>query len=221
MRTVLAAATAMLAAAPAQAFTRDRLVLLVDNRSSNGAAADELSPVLEQVIAAKGYEVVPAPEVISALETVHLPAAGDLPPEAAAQIRDALRADAVMLVTVSFFLEARARDLGPTASPAFGLRARMLAASGKVWRNSLGWIADEAPQAGPGFRKAPPRPAATACERLLWSMPRGHRDPSAAPSVLEEIAPPAAPPAVRYPSPVDRKREFPGVAHFPLRIDAP
>ena len=217
-----AALIVLLAAGSAGAWTRDRLVLVVDNRSSNGAALAELGPVLSQIVASKGYDVVPAAQVAGAMRTAQLAPAGELSLESAARIREALNADAIVTVTVSFLLDARPRAVGPGANPAFGLRARMLTASGKVWRNSLGWIADDVAQPGPGSRKAQPKPTALACERLLWSMPRGRTDPNAAPVVVvEEIAPPSLPTSTRWEAPVERQRDFAGVAHFPLRVGRP
>jgi hypothetical protein len=177
--------------------------------------------LVAQLLASKGYEVVPAPEVSGALEAAHLLPASDLPPEAAEQLRGQLRAEAVVTVTISFFLEAEQRAIGPKANPAFGLRVRLLASSGKVWRNSLGWIADEVATPGGGFRKAQPKATALAVERLLWSMPRGRPDPNAvAPVVAEEISAPAPVLTTRFEAPAERQSDFPAVAHFPMRMDS-
>lgn len=220
LEVALLAALCAAAQPAAAAFSRDRVVLLVQNRSSNGAADAELSPVVAGLLAAKGYEVVPAPEVTSALEAAHIPAGADLAPEAAAQLRQALRAEAVVTVIISFFLGGQERAVGPRANPAFGLRARVVGASGAIWSNSLGWIADDAPAPAAGFRKAQPKPTAVAVERLLWSMPRGRRDPAAAQQVIEEAVVVSPVPATRFVAPVERRREFSGVAHFPMRMDA-
>ncbi len=200
------------------AFQPDRIVLLIDNRSTNPAATAEVSPAVREMLRSKGYEVVADPEVIGALQAARLEGATALEAQAAAQLCKAVRAEAVLMVTVSFFLDARDRERGPRASPAFGLGARMVSSSGKVWRNSLGWIADEVPPKSV-FRKAAPRPTAQACERLLWSMPRGRVNPEAASQVAALEQPAKASAAVRFDAPVERRREFRGVAHFPLRIN--
>jgi hypothetical protein len=207
LRAIAGALFAILVAPAARAapWTRDRVVLIVDDRSTNQAAAAEVSHIVLQLLTSKGYEVVPA---------------AGAAPGSIEQLRQSLHAEAVVTITVSFLLEARPRPHGPRASPAFGLRARMLGAGERVvWRNALGWIADAAPQTV-SLRKAPPRPAALACERLLWSLPRGRPDPDAPAAVaaLEEVNVAKAPTSTRYNAPLARQRNFTGVAHFPLRI---
>lgn len=202
------------------AWTRDRIVLLLENRSSSERAAAELTPAVSDVLASKGYEVIPQGEVAAALRTVGSDAGGTLPPGAREKLRTALRAESVLTVTIRFVLDAEPRARGPRANPAFGVTATLLAGGEKVtWRNSLGWIADDAP-APPafGFRRGPPKPTALACERLLWSMPRGRKDPSAVAVVAVEGAePPKAPTSTRFAAPVRRLRDKPGVARFPLK----
>ena len=60
------------------AWTRDRIALVVENRSSSEKAAAELTPAISEVLASKGYEVVPQPEVAAALQTIGTDADGAL-----------------------------------------------------------------------------------------------------------------------------------------------
>ncbi|MGZ6126446.1 MAG: hypothetical protein ACXWLR_15865 [Myxococcales bacterium] len=204
------------------AWTRDRIVVLVENRSSSERAAAELTPAVSDVLASKGYEVVPQAEMAEALRTAGADAQGTLPPGAAEKLRIALRAEAVLTVTVRFVLDAEPRVRGPRANPAFGVTAVLLGSGESVtWRNSLGWIADDAPAPAVfGFKRGPPKPTALACERLLWSLPHGRRDPNAVPvAVLETPDQPKPPASTRFGAPVRRLREASGVARFPLKID--
>ena len=202
------------------AWTRDRIVLLVENRSTNPAAAAEITPALAEQLGSMGYEVVPAAEVASALVDAAIHDAGEIGRASADRLRAAVKAEAVIAVTVSFFLDSRARPRGPKASPAFGLSAAFWGPpERRAWSNSLGWIADEvSTPAAFGFKRGPPKPTALACERLLWSLPRGRKDPTAVlrpqPSA-EETAPPTY---TRWTAPLRRRRDFSGIAHFPLRV---
>jgi hypothetical protein len=203
------------------AWTRDRIVLLVENKSSSERAALELTPAVSEVLANKGYEVVPQGEVAAALKTVGSGPDGTLAPAAAEKLRTVLRAESVLAVTIRFVLDAEARARGPRANPAFGVTAALTGGGDKVtWRNSLGWIADDAPApAAIGFRRGPPKPTALACERLLWSLPKGRKDPSAvAVAAVEGPEQPKAPISTRFAAPPRRLRDKPGVARFPLKI---
>ncbi|MGZ6142673.1 MAG: hypothetical protein ACXWLM_05010 [Myxococcales bacterium] len=203
------------------AWTRDRIVLLVENRSSSERAAAELTPAVTEVLASKGYEVVPRGEVAAALATVGAGAQGALPAGAAEKLRTALRAESILTVTIRFVLDAEARARGPRANPAFGVSAVLVGEGEKTtWRNSLGWIADDAPAPGAlGFKRGPPKPTALACERLLWSLPRGRKDPSAVPAAAVAIADQPKPPtSTRFSAPVRRLRDSAGVARFPLKM---
>jgi len=198
------------------AWTRDRIALVVENRSTSATAAAELTPALTEVLAAKGYEVIPAAEVASAVK-----ASGAAGAAATEKARANLRAEAILVVTIRFVLDGESRARGPRANPAFGVAASLYGAGGKTtWRNSLGWIADDAPApAAFNFRKGPPKPTSVACERLLWSLPRARKDPSARPVVAAaEVAEvPAAPTSTRFAAPVRRLRDKAGVARFPLK----
>jgi hypothetical protein len=203
------------------AWTRDRIVLLVENQSSSERAAAELTPAVSEILASKGYEVIPQTEVAAALATARGDAGGTLPPAAADKLRTALRAQSVLTITIRFVLDAEPRERGPRANPAFGVTAALLGGGGKTtWHNSLGWIADDAPApAGFGSKRGPPKPTALACERLLWSLPRGRKDPSAVVAVAEASPDqPKSPTSTRFASPVRRLRDRSGVARFPLKM---
>ena len=204
------------------AWTRDRVALLVENRSSSATAAGELTPALSEVLTAKGYDVVPAAEVASAVRAARLDGAEAAEPAAMEKLRSDLRAEGVLVVTIRFVLDAEPRARGPRANPAFGVAAVLFGAGGKAsWHNSMGWIADDAPAPAVfNFRRGPPKPTSVACERLLWSMPRGRKDPAARPvaAALEQEVP-KAPTSTRFAAPVGRLRERPGVARFPLKMD--
>jgi len=201
------------------AWTRDRIALVVENRSSSEKAAAELTPALTDVLASKGYDVIPQAEVTAALRTIGTDAAGALPPGAMEKLRASLRAESALTVTIRFVLDAEPRARGPRASPAFGVSAVLVSGERVTWRNSLGWIADDAPApAALGFRRGPPKPTALACERLLWSLPRGRKDPSAVAVVAVGSAElPRAAVSTRFAAPVRRLRDTPGVARFPLK----
>ena len=177
------------------AWTRDRIALVVENRSSSEKAAAELTPALTDVLASKGYDVIPQAEVTAALRTIGTDAAGAVPME---KLRASLHAESALSVTIRFVLVSGDRV---------------------AWRNSLGWIADDAPApAALGFRRGPPKPTALACERLLWSLPRGRKDPSAVAVVAVESAElTKAAVSTRFAAPVRRLRDKPGVARFPLK----
>jgi hypothetical protein len=203
-------------------WTRDRIVLLVENRSSSERAAAELTPAVSNVLASKGYEVVPAAEVAAALAKLGPGADGALAPGSLEKLRTALHAESVLTVTIRFVLDAEARARGPRASPAFGVSAALAGECVKViWHNSLGWIADDAPApATLGFKRGPPKPTALACERLLWSLPRGRKDPSAVPvaAAAATVDQPGPPTSTRFAAPVRRLRDRSGVARFPHRM---
>ena len=213
-----AAAVAILCAGAARADAprRDRVALVVENRSSNASAAAEVVPAVADVLRSKGYEVIDRAEVERAIRTAGLTSPIDL--TGASKLREALQADAVVTVTISFFLDARDRERGPRANPAFGLGAVVLPApaAGKAWRNSLGFIADEPAPQKTVFRKAGPKPVAQACERLLWSMPRGRGYEPPQMAKAEEPARPAT--STRFEAPLPRLKESKEVARFPLRI---
>lgn len=210
-----------LAALLSVAWTRDRIVLLVENHSSSERAAAELAPAVSEVLASKGYEVVPRPEVAAELASIGAGADGTLPPGKTEKLRTALRAESVLTVTIRFVLDAEPRARGPRANPAFGVTAVLLGSGEKVtWHNSLGWIADDAPApTGVGFKRGAPKPTSLACERLLWSMPRGRKDPSAVPApAVAATDLPKPPTSTRYAAPVRRLRDRAGVARFPLKM---
>jgi hypothetical protein len=214
------AASLLLAASLQLGWTRDRIVLLVENHSSNQSAAAEITPALADQLASKGFDVVPPGEVTPALGAAGVKDAGDITPAVAEQLSTALKAEAVLTVTVSFFLDSRARPRGPKASPAFGMIAKMYASSGKPqWSASLGWIADDvAAPAGFGFKRGPPKPTALACERLLWSLPRGRPDPAGQRQVAVALEGAKPPTSTRWAAPLWRRRESAGIARFPLRL---
>lgn len=201
------------------AWTRDRVVLLVGNRSNNTAAAAELAPAVAAQLADKGYDVVPPPELTIAAERAGVTNANDeIDPAAAEKLRVAAGAAGVVTVSISFFLGSQPRARGAPAHPAFGLSARMLAGGKTPWSSSLGWIADDVPQPAGFGKRAQPKPTAQACERLLWSLPRGRPDPAAKTVKVADAEPVRGPVSNRWAPPPARLRNFPGVAHFPLKI---
>lgn len=205
MRTAL-----VIAAVLCCAWTRDRVALVVENRSSSPSATAELTPAVTAILESKGYEVIAPAEVEAARQK-----AG-----AAEDVIASLRAHALLTVTVRFVLPAEARARGPRANPAFGFAATWIAANGKTWHNALGWIADDVPAPVPfGSRRAPPRPTAMACERLLWSMPRGTPNPDVkVVAAADAPEPQKGPTATRREGPTARQRDFGAGAHFPIRM---
>lgn len=167
LHALLAPWSALLLLLPHAAAAADRLVLLVDNRSTNAAAATALTPILTAALARKGYEVVQGPEVDALFRATGALHAESLGAAAAAGLIDQLKARGALAITIRFFLEPQARALGPGASPAMGLTAKAFAPGRATWRNSLGLIADD------GAAQPHRSLAATACARLLWSFPRG------------------------------------------------
>jgi len=148
-RAWLLALASILLASPLRAA--ERLVLVIDNRSSNPAAAAEMSAALSAALARKGYQVMDGGSQ-----------AGSLTSADAAGLLRRLEAKSALAVTVRFFLEPSERARGPKAGPAVGLTATAFSAQGPIWRNSLGVIG--APEGRPL--------AAIASARLLWSFPR-------------------------------------------------
>jgi hypothetical protein len=127
---------AVLGSRSASAWSRDRVAIVIDNRSANGAASTQLAPALADLVRSKEYEPVAA-DPASAADVVHAVATAGAPPRTAEQIRQSVHADALLVVSVSFFLEPRSRAYGPKASAAFGLRAALIGADGRImWRNS-------------------------------------------------------------------------------------
>lgn len=161
----LGAVLLLLPSAGAAAAT-DRLVLLIENRSANPAAAAELQPALTAVLARKGYEVVAGP----AVDAFAGARAASIAAESAAGLIEHFQARGLIAVTIRFALGPGARSRGPTASPAVGLIAKAYFPGRSAWRSSLGLIADGPAPEG----KQPPPLAAIACARLLWSFPRGN-----------------------------------------------
>lgn len=193
------------------AWTRDRVALAVENRSSDPKATAELIPAVTGILESKGYEVVSGAEVDTALRQG----------APASQVLAALHAEALLTVTVRFVLPAQARTRGPRANPAFGFAAAYVSAKGKAWHNSLGWIADDVgTPASVVFKRAPPKPTSAACERLLWSMPRARPDPAARviAVAVDAADPPRPPTATRRETPLARRRDFGAGAHFPIRM---
>ena len=154
------------------AAAADRLVLVVENRSANKAAAAELQPAIAAALGRKGYEIVAGPEVDGAVAAAGALHAESMPLGATAALLDKFHAAKVLVVTIHFLLDPQRRSVGPRANPAVGLSARAFTKDRIAWRNSLGVI-DEA-----GADGAPPQPpqkplATQASARLLRSFPRG------------------------------------------------
>jgi hypothetical protein len=141
---------AVLFAVPA--LPAERIVLVVENRSSNPAAATEIAAAISTSLARKGYEVVSGAEVDGAVR-------------ARTDVQGLLQrfdAKAELEVTVRFLLAPHERERGPNAAPAAGLVARASKAGGVFWRNSLAVI-----------DPPPNRPLAKiASSKLLWSFPQ-------------------------------------------------
>jgi hypothetical protein len=159
-------AAALLAAGSARAWTGERIVLLVEDGTGNPAAVAAVRPVAEAMLASKGYALVAAPESRAPAGRT-----GALSTSAARQLAASLRADAVLAITIDFFLDGHARSVGPKANPAAGFTAKLISADGAaVWRNSLGVIAEANPArpSSDGIDAL----AAKACQRLLWTFPR-------------------------------------------------
>lgn len=224
------------AAPAARAWSRDRILVIVDNRSTNERAQGEIVPAVQDLLEQKGYEVVRDPDVLAG---VSIDRAGYVPAPALRDAAQKARADAVVAVKIGFLLEGRARPRGPSASTAIGLLARLYSPDARVlWRNSLAVVLDDAgtrasktayvaarrAAEASGARAATDRsPTAIVCEQLLWTLPRGRPDPAARVAKAASAPPaPAAPvKATRFESPPDRARSFDSVARFPLRLDRP
>jgi hypothetical protein len=140
---------AALIAAPAVAA--ERIVLVIENRSSNAAAAAEIASAVSASLTRKGYEVVRGAEVEAAVRA-RTDATGLL---------ERFQAKSEIEVTVRFLLSPQERERGPTAAPAAGIVARASKPGGVFWRNSLAVI-----------DPPPNRPLANvASSKLLWSFP--------------------------------------------------
>ncbi len=206
-----AAVLVLVAARPAPGATRPRLVLRVENRSSADGVAPEIAHLLETALGKKGYEVLLAPEGTR---------------ESIADLTKRLNADAAIAVTISFYLGARQRARGPKASPAVGFSAELFQGKGErpAWHNSLGLIADEAPEAAgkPGTldKDALKSLSVTACRRLLWTLPV----PQGFTVLADEDDMPAggktaASSVPSYEVPLERLRALRQGPRFPLRVD--
>jgi hypothetical protein len=208
---------------------RERVVLLVENRSSRPDAASQMGSSIELSLQRKGYEIVSGPEVADFLEAVGSPHVEEMSARLIDKLLLRFQADRALAVTVSFFLEAQPRDYGPNAKPAVGISARLLDASGAVlWRNSMGAIGEDS---GYGLNSADAvrRMGTSVCERLFWSFPkpRGIRPSPAAPAPATPAlaASTAAAPAVAAPAvvaaPAAAAPTVEGPPCFPLLIRRP
>ncbi|HEY6913003.1 MAG TPA: hypothetical protein VI356_26725 [Myxococcales bacterium] len=240
---VLACAADLLLAGRASAWTRDRIAFVVQNQSTNPAAAEDMAPLVRDLLVKKRYETVDLLEFADALKG---DAAG-VAPAAVKSAADARKLDGIVSITVELFLDAKDREKGPNASPVIGMSARMYAPDGRVvWRNSVAVIAEQsiavsqtryaitrgrasrgsrpAPAANPPAGEEPKISAASvASELLLWTLPLGRPSPEE----LARMRAPEAPPgpafeplkATRLEGSPGRAREFEGVARFPMRTD--
>lgn len=233
----------LLLAGRASAWTRDRIAFVVQNRSTNPAAAEDVTPLVRDLLVKKRYEVVDLLELADALK-------GDATGVPAASVKSAAEArkvDGIVSITVELFLDAKDREKGPNASPVIGMSARMYSPDGRVvWRNSVAVIAEQsvalsqtryaitrgratrgtrtgAAAASAASEEPKISAASVASELLLWTLPLGRASP-------EELARMRAPEAVSGPvfEPLKatrleawpgRAREFEGVARFPMRTD--
>lgn len=240
---LLVCAAGLLLAGRASAWTRDRIAFVVQNHSTNPAAAEDITPLVRDLLVKKRYEMVDLLEFSDALK-------GDATGLPAATVKSAAAArkvDGIVSITVELFLDAKDRDKGPNASPVIGMSARMYSPDGSVvWRNSVAVIAEQsvalsqtryaitrgrasrgartAAAATPAASEEPTISAASvASELLLWTLPLGRPSP-------EELARMRAPEAVpgpafeplkstRLEASPGRAREFEGVARFPMRTD--
>ena len=217
----------------AKAWTRDRVLVIVDNRSSNARAAADIVPAVQALLEQKGYEVVRDGDATS---TLSVDRGAGVPAAALREAAQKLRADAVVAVSIGFLLEGKSRARGPNASAAIGVLAKMYSSDGRtVWRNSVAAILEDSSvkatrtayvsgrraaegAKGDGVEKSP---TTVVCEQLLWTLPHGRPDPAV--RVAKASAIPAAPvapvKATRFEAAPERARSFGSAAHFPLRLD--
>lgn len=210
---------------PAPAAQRAKLAVFIENRSTAPLAQEEVAAALGPLLFGRGYEVEigqEAQEFARESRVVHVEA----PPagfEKAAAKR--FHADAVLVVTISFFLDGRARSIGPRAGAAVGLSARMLTPSGELaWRNVVGDVGETSPRGPPSEGAERKAIAADACERLLWTLPSGDVEEVAAatapvPAIPGSPRRPPAPPS--FDALVERHPELSSGPRFRLRIDRP
>jgi hypothetical protein len=233
----------LLLAGRASAWTRDRIAFVVQNRSTNPAAAEDVTPLVRDLLVKKRYEMVDLLDFADALKG---DAAG-VPAESVKSAAEARKVDGIVFISVELFLDAKDREKGPNASPVIGMSARMCSPDGRVvWRNSVAVIAEQsvalsqtryAITRGRAARGARTGPAATppageepkisaasvASELLLWTLPLGRPSPEelARMRTPEAVSGPAFEPlkSTRLEASPARAREFEGVARFPMRTD--
>jgi hypothetical protein len=194
MRSFFAAAMVPILLVPPAAAAGERVVLVIENRSSRPDAAARMASSVELSLQRKGYEVVSGAEVADFLEAVGSPHVDGMPARTVDKLLLRFHAGRALAVTVSFFLEAEPRDRGPGAKPAVGLSAKLLDASGaQLWHNSIGAIGEDS-GFGLSAADAVRRMGASVCERLFWSFPKAGRNPR---SVATTAAPIEGPP--RFP----------------------
>jgi hypothetical protein len=165
--------------------------------------------------------VLSGPEVEAAFARAGSASPAAITPQLAAPVLAQLQASRVVVVTIHFLLDRQLRSLGPEANPAIGLTARAITRERVSWRNSLGVIEDDAPEAG-GPKKKPL--AAQASARLLWSFPRG---PAATVASLDEewkevtgyVAPQIVSTVPNYDVLIERLRASRAGPRFRLRMD--
>jgi hypothetical protein len=232
----------VLLAGRAAAWTRDRISFVVQNRSTNPAAAGDVTPLVRDLLVKKRYEVV---DLLESADVLKGDAAG-LPATGVRSAAEARKVDGIVSITVELFLDAKDREKGPNASPVIGMSAKMYAPDGRVvWRNSVAVIAEQSValsqtryavvrgRAARGGRAAAPAPAtgdepkisaaSVASELLLWTLPPGRPSPEelARMRAPETVSAPAFEPlkATRLEASPGRARAFEGVARFPMRTD--
>lgn len=229
LRTAIAAGLALAVAGPraARAWTRERALVFIDSRAADLRLEQQIAPMVLEILKAKGYDATAA-DIKLAID-----GAGAANPAAVRLVAQRAKADAVVTVNIEFSLDAHERPRGPEAKRAIGMLARMYRPDARVaWRNSLATILEEPALVSISARAAAftrrreqavpaASPARTACEQLLWTLPRAKPSPD---ELAAHAAPPplvlAAPPTSTRPEfEPDRARDFGATARFPLRID--
>lgn len=169
----LALLAATLALWPVAAEARkDRLVVVVENRSREQVAGEVVAATLEALLGSYGYEVFAGDDVGDYLKENGIQHGDVLPPGFAAKLLREYRADAVVQIAIKFVLPVQARARGPKAAASIGYTARLLGADDKVrWRASMGFFSDDAEGRG-GRPPSKEEFVANACAKLFGNFPK-------------------------------------------------